>query len=595
MVKTLPKTDVLIIGGGATGLVAAYELCHAGRKCVVLERGKFRHESPDFQAPEEHDELKYGQRYKHMMDVSAQTLTFRHNTRETALPMRRLGSFLPGEGVGGSMIHWNGQFWRPLPSDLRLRSHYEEKYGKNFIPDDVTIQDHGVTYEELEPYLMMSEKVFAASGKAANVQGKSQDAGGNVFEGVRSEEYPNPAMKQHYAGHLFELAAREAGKNPFIMPSGNCTVEYTNPYGAKIHPCTYCGFCERFGCGYFAKADPIICVLDRLWGHENFELRTRSYVMRIEKAADGKTATGVTYLDFGDGQEYFQPADLVLINAYALWTVHLMLISGLGEPYDPNTNTGVVGRNYAYQTMGAVNVFFDESVRTNPFMGAGASGTCIDDYNGDNFDHGPLGFIGGGWVGTVQTNGRPIEYQPTPEAVGGWGANWKKALRENYLRHTGITIHGSSAATRGNYLSLDPTYKDAFGRPLLRMTFNFPENDRKMADYVVNETEKIARKMKQVRHVETVNRAAFGEDYSLVPYQTTHNTGGAIMGIDPTRSAVNRYCQAWDQHNVFVFGACLFPQNYGYNPTGQLMGLAYWALDHIKNDYLKNPRPLMQA
>jgi gluconate 2-dehydrogenase alpha chain len=80
-----------------------------------------------------------------------------------------------------------------------------------------------------------------------------------------------------------------------------------------------------------------------------------------------------------------------------------------------------------------------------------------------------------------------------------------------------------------------------------------------------------------------------------VPYQTTHNTGGAIMGTDPTTSAVNRYCQSWDMHNMFVFGACLFPQNLGYNPTGPLMGLAFWALEHIKNDYLNNPRPLMDA
>jgi gluconate 2-dehydrogenase alpha chain len=94
--------------------------------------------------------------------------------------------------------------------------------------------------------------------------------------------------------------------------------------------------------------------------------------------------------------------------------------------------------------------------------------------------------------------------------------------------------------------------------------------------------------------VDSSSQAAPGKDYSIVPYQTTHNTGGTIMGTDPNTSVVNRYCQVWDQHNVFVFGAGLFPQNLGYNPTGTLLGLAYWALEHIKGDYLNNPRPLMQ-
>jgi gluconate 2-dehydrogenase alpha chain len=83
--------------------------------------------------------------------------------------------------------------------------------------------------------------------------------------------------------------------------------------------------------------------------------------------------------------------------------------------------------------------------------------------------------------------------------------------------------------------------------------------------------------------------------YTIIPYQTTHNTGGAAMGVDPRTSVVNRYLQSWDVPNVFVVGSCAFPQNAGYNPTGTVGALAYWAAHALRTQYLKNPGPLMSV
>ncbi len=63
--------------------------------------------------------------------------------------------------------------------------------------------------------------------------------------------------------------------------------------------------------------------------------------------------------------------------------------------------------------------------------------------------------------------------------------------------------------------------------------------------------------------------------WNVVPYQSTHNTGGAIMGTDPATSALNKYLQSWDVPNVFVTGASAFPHNSGYNPTGPVGALAF--------------------
>jgi len=86
-----------------------------------------------------------------------------------------------------------------------------------------------------------------------------------------------------------------------------------------------------------------------------------------------------------------------------------------------------------------------------------------------------------------------------------------------------------------------------------------------------------------------------GEHYNITKYQSTHTCGGAIMGADPKTSALNRYLQSWDVPNVFVIGANAFPQNNGYNPTGLVGGLAYWAAKAIREKYLPDPGPLVQA
>ena len=84
-------------------------------------------------------------------------------------------------------------------------------------------------------------------------------------------------------------------------------------------------------------------------------------------------------------------------------------------------------------------------------------------------------------------------------------------------------------------------------------------------------------------------------NYNVVPYQSTHNTGGTITGADPKTSVVNRYLQSWDADNLFVMGASVFPQNASYNPTGVVGALAYWSANAITTQYLKSPGPLVHA
>src|SRR5918912_1479324 len=134
--KRLPEVDAVCLGMGLVGTVIGRELARAGLKVLGLERGEPRFTVPDFQGPQMHDELRYSVRKALMQDTAKETYTFRNSAKDVALPIRRLGSFLPGTGLGGAFVHWNGQTYRFQDSDFRMRSRTTERYGKNFAPDD---------------------------------------------------------------------------------------------------------------------------------------------------------------------------------------------------------------------------------------------------------------------------------------------------------------------------------------------------------------------------------------------------------------------------------------------------------------------------
>jgi gluconate 2-dehydrogenase alpha chain len=583
----LKPVDVVVVGVGWAGSIIARELTRAGLNVVGLERGPLRRPADDFTLPGIRDELRYAVRQELFQDTATETVTMRHGLNETALPIRRWGAFTPGTGLGGAGSHWNGMHWRYLPYDLNPRRHIIQRYGRNAIPAEMTIGDFGIEWDEIEPYYARFEALCGVSGKAGNIRGRKV-AGGNMFEGPRSGEFPNAPLERTAAGEIFARAVENLGYSPFPLPASNSSAAYVNPEGARLGACTYCGHCERFGCESNAKASPNVTVLPALLADTRFTLRTGAWVRDIVYERQARKARGVVYVDTASGETYEQPATLVIVAGYVFTNTQLLLNSGIGTPYDPVTGKGAVGRNYAYQTGGGVSVFLKEGA-LNPFMGAGALGTNIDDFNGDNFDHGGLGFFGGATISTTSTGARPIGYHPVPPGTPRWGSAWKQATHEWYGRTMSIGASGASYAHRENYLDLDPTYRDGLGRPLVRMTFNYRENDHKLAAFATGVAQRIAAAIPGV----AATAPALGRgDFHVVPYQSTHNTGGTIMGSDAKTSVVNRYLQSWDADNLFVLGASVFPQNTSYNPTGTVGALAYWAADAIVKRWLKAPGSL---
>jgi gluconate 2-dehydrogenase alpha chain len=365
---------------------------------------------------------------------------------------------------------------------------------------------------------------------------------------------------------------------------------YTNPDGVTRAGCTYCGYCERFGCMIGAKAQPSNTLLPVIQTRKNVSIRTGAWVRRIvHKVSDrGERALGVSYVD-ATGEEVFQPSELVFLASWTLNNTRLLLLSRIGEPYDPNTGKGTLGRNLTYEIAFPVTAFFEKPL--NRFMGAGAAGFCVSDLDGDAFDHSKLPFLRGGTLLALSLGFRPIaNFGVVPQSVkANWGSEWKRAAIHYYDRTGVIFFNGEHLAYKGNYLDLDPTYKDHLNDPLLRLTLDWRDNERRMAEFANEKAVEIARAM----GAKEVTPFPGLRNYDATRYQLTHIQGGAIMGNSPDRSVVNPFLQHWQISNLFVLGASSFPQGSAANPTPTILALTYRTADAIVNRYLKNPAALV--
>ncbi|WP_391204526.1 GMC family oxidoreductase [Psychrobacillus sp. L4] len=571
MAKKLDKVDAVIVGSGWAGGIVAAELTKTGHKVVILERGiDKKHE--DFVGTK--DELRYSKRYDLMQELNKETVTSRSSIDKQALPVRNNSSARLGSNTGGAGVHWNGMTFRWLPYDFEIYSKTVARYGKGKIPKDSTMQDWGITYDEIEPYYDKYEKTTGISGEV------------NPIGPPRSDKYPNPPMKDTPTINLFKKATTDLGYHPYHMPSANLSQSYVNPDGETINGCVYCAFCEEYGCDFGAKADPIITVLATAKKTGKLELRNGANVTRVSH--DGKRATGLVYTDITTGIEYEQPADIVVLAGFVFTNTRLLLLSKIGAPYDPKTGKGIIGKNFTghfnnLSTYIGARGFFEKK-KFNNFMGTGSLGASIDDFSGDNQDHTKLDYLHGFEIHYGQLGTRPIANNHVPKGTPTWGKEFKKQSLHYANRNLFITPQSGFLPNKNTYMDLDPTYKDALGNPLIRVTVTYTDADRNRAKSGVARCEEIMKAM----GADKMNVDVVADDAEFDhKFYTDHFMGGVIMGANRANSAVNTYSQMWDMENLFVVGGSSFPHNSNYNPTGTIGAFAYRAAEGI-NKYFKS-------
>ncbi len=569
------KTDVVIVGVGAAGGILAAELAKAGMKIIGLERGP-RLKTADF---EPHDELRYFQRQDLRPDPKRMPVTWRPNVNARAHPIPSQNN---GNQAGGGTVHYGAVSWRFHEDDFRVRSQTIERYGAKAIPEDSSVIDWPISYAELEPYYERAEYELGVSGRAGNLQGKKFD-GGNVFEAPRKSEYPLPPLQNDQVGANFEPAARKLGLHPFPTPHAILSKPYKDRPG-----CTYCGFCQAFGCHVGAKSSILVTKLPEADATGNFKLITGAMCYRVNSDNSGKV-TGVSY--YGpDRSDNTIEADIVILAPFIYDNVRLLLLSKTEKfPNGLANSSGHVGKHVmAHIGARAFAAFEDRHV--NVYMGPSAQKNSLDDFNADNFDHKDLGFIRGAQIsaGPAGLEGGPlgtaVSMNPPP-GVSRWGASFRDFYSKYYTRHTALTGQTENLPYGDQTIDLDPNIRDVWGLPAPRITYDWRRpNEKARIDFIQKKMVEIGNAMGAT----LVWTAPLGPGAP-----GAHHQGGTRMGSNPQESVVNKYSQSWDIPNLFIMGSSTHPTMSGFNPTLTIQALAYVTADVIVNRYQKSPGSLL--
>lgn len=537
---TREPVDFVIIGSGAAGGIVARELSSAGLKIVVLEQGPhlkaadFKH---DEWAYNHNEELVWGQRKGHPQ-------TFRRNADEKAQVVE--GSVLGyAHNVGGSSVHFSGNFWRLRPIDFHEASVVGPIAG-------TTLADWPISYEELEPYYTKVDWEIGVSGLMG------------PWDPPRSRDYPCAPMPVKSSGVLLERGAKAMGWTAYPAP----VAILSQPHNGRP-PCIHCGFCNGFGCEVNAKSSTMATMIPQALATGNCELRTGCTAARIETDESGRV-TEVVYWE-ADGTMQAQRAKAVVLCANGAETPRLLFLSESDRhPNGLANSSGMVGQNLMFNGGSRVTGLFEHEVNAHKSI---ATTRVVHDFYTIDSKH---GFYGGGGIDERAISaGRPMGAALNGSIFGNgnWGSGFKRNLAMEFTHTAAFSGHCTTLPQASNNVTLDPEVKDRWGRPALRTTFmNHPDDFATMKFFME----------RSIEMMEAVGALKIESSYNKTG-QTggVHLLGTCRMGNDPAKSVVDRYNRSHDVPNLFmVDGSSLVTSGRG-QPTMTIMALAFRAADNI--------------
>lgn len=552
MLPPAKDVDVVIIGMGGVGGVIAPRLAQAGLKIVALEAGSWR--KPQNYLPDELGISFYG---RAGLGEKFNKEWARWRLDEDAPNQQAVyGYGKMVNGVGGSIAHYGAWLRRYHPHHLRMRSYVEERWGKNLIPENSTLADWCITYDDIEPYYTYLEHLIGVAGNGDD----------NPYI-PRSKPLPMPPMRPFRLGERYKEVTRVMGHHPYMVPAGQNTIPYAGRSAMKYHP-----WGVGFGTMTTDRWEPAITTIPEALATGNLDLRTECRVLRILTDGDGQTK-GVEYVN-PLGERHVQEARTVIVCTYTWENVRLLLMSG-GDKHQNGlgNNNGQLGKHFMAKTSTHLGGLF-EGENWNRHTGPAGQAVIVDDLLSVDFDSGSHGFVGGGSAGLeMQTLPLRISMETRPDDVPAWGQTYKNHLPK-WQNTAYIGIQQDSLPYDCNYIDLDPIYRDksGLGLPVMRATYQVQTNEHRISDYVEAWADDVLRQM----GADKVWRGG-----RFLSVGSCHEVGGTRMGDDPTQSVVDRNLQVHDTKGLYVYGGSVFPSCPGINPTLSIWATCLQAVDNL--------------
>lgn len=558
--------DVLIVGSGAGGGMAAKVLSEAGLKIAILEAG------PDFDPanPKQVTQLKWPWESPRrgantVRDIGEFTASYGGWKIEGEPYTKTAGTefdWYRSRMLGGRTNHWGRISLRFGPNDFKRKS------------IDGLGDDWPISYEEVKPFYDRVDKLIGVFGSR---EGLSNDPDGYFL--------PPPKPRLH------ELMIKKAATSIGIPVIPSRLSILTRPVNKERGACFFCGQCNR-SCMVYGdfSSSSVLLKPARKSGHA--DVYVNAMVREVLTDKTGK-ATGVLYVDKTDLQEYKVNAKVVVLAASACESARLLLNSKSAQhPNGLANSSGLVGR-YLHDSTGATRTAFVPALMDRKRYNEDGVGGMhlyipwwldnkkLDFARGYHIELGggmAMPLHGFGW-GINAMNGKYSGKDGKLKAAGGHGVG----LKDDYRRFYGATIslsgRGETIPRPENYCEIDPNVVDRYGIPVLRFNYTWSEQEIKQAGHMHNTFEAIIDTMGGVANGTKPTEAQKNGLYN--PGKIIHEVGTVRMGNDPKRSILNKFNQAHDVKNLFVVDGGSFVSQAEKNPTWTILALSMRASEYI--------------
>ena len=533
--------DVIVVGAGAGGGVAAGVLAEAGKTVLVLDRGRALGINA---VPRDHLRNHRISQYGYNTETPAQ-LAGRPRVavnvlgREEVVSPENGGYGYNASVLGGGTLVYGAQAWRFLPDDFRMAS----RYG---VPEGSSLADWPISYEDLEPFYDKVEWEMGVAGSP------------HVLSGKRERDFPMPPVALNLSGQTLKCGADQLGWPTGPVPLLINTVPY-NGRGA----CIGCGMCVGFSCPTDAKVGSQNTMIPRALKTGRCTLTTGATVASL--VTENGKVVGVRY--FKDDKEHVARAKTVVLAAAAIETARLLLNSRTDrEPNGIGNNSDHVGRHIqGHYYPGAIGLF-DDVVQDG--VGPGVSISTL------KFNHNNPGIVGGGMLANEFVK-LPIIFQKNcwQPGVPRWGIEAKRYMRHAYTRAMHVQGPVQEIPSANGRVTVDSSRRDRFGIPVPRLSGTQHESTVDVGQFM------------QKRAEDWLRASGAKEIWSWAPplflSHGQHQAGTTRMSDDPKNGVVDRHCRVHGHDNLFVADGGPHVTNAGLNPVLTILALAWRTAEFI--------------